>query len=200
VNGCCNDCARRCKSSPERGGGPRSGGGVPSVRSSAVGKLGPLRQPCGLPPPRSGEDFCGGDALVRLVFFVALVVSTTGCAKKLDLESIGFGISNVLEAERDGGIRFVKEQRKIGDLQIIHVESLKCRDASSSEGPSPRAIEVSSGVRSHSIICEYTARYGENGVERLTVKMRDKCFSNNNGKWEQFILVAFGPCGVRSRH
>jgi acetate---CoA ligase (ADP-forming) len=43
------------KSSPERGGGPRSGGGVPiSGQVSTGGNLGPLRRFA--PPPRSGEE------------------------------------------------------------------------------------------------------------------------------------------------
>jgi hypothetical protein len=45
--------------SPVRGGGPRSGGG--GVRASGKARRDgahykqPLRQPCGLPPPRTGE-------------------------------------------------------------------------------------------------------------------------------------------------
>jgi very-short-patch-repair endonuclease len=43
-------------SSPERGGRPRSGGGVPSSGQGSAGEgLGPLRRFA--PPPRAGEDF-----------------------------------------------------------------------------------------------------------------------------------------------
>jgi len=44
------------KSSPERGGGPRSGGGgAPQAQASPTSS--PLHQPAAGPPPRAGEDF-----------------------------------------------------------------------------------------------------------------------------------------------
>src|SRR3546814_9563682 len=47
---------RTSSSSPERGGGPprSDGGGVGTLRPDE--RFRPLRQPCGLPPPRSGEE------------------------------------------------------------------------------------------------------------------------------------------------
>src|SRR3546814_8550686 len=54
--GAANDKWRTSSSSPERGGGPprSGGGGVGTLRPDE--RFRPLRQPCGLPPPRSGEE------------------------------------------------------------------------------------------------------------------------------------------------
>jgi hypothetical protein len=40
-------------------------------------ELGPLRQPCGLPPPRSGEDFCGGSAVTNATVLMFLAGATS---------------------------------------------------------------------------------------------------------------------------